>query len=122
MRLITLVALFGALATPALADTTLGVGLSLSGDAEIKVTKYNCEGRDEPLVVQYLNAAPNFLALIPIEEHTMVFVNTISGSGAKYEAGQYIWWNKGTDATLSDVTEGLDAAPVLTCSEEINTP
>jgi membrane-bound inhibitor of C-type lysozyme len=110
-----------ALTSPALADVTIGVGLNVSGDSEIKVVKYDCEGHD-PLTVQYLNASPNFLALIPIEGQTLIFVNTISASGAKYQAGQYVWWNKGSDATLSDVTEGLDAAPVLTCSEENNTP
>ena len=113
--------LFAAIASPALADVTIGVGLNVSGDSEIKVVKYDCEGH-EPLTVQYLNASPNFLALIPIENQTLIFLNTISASGAKYQAGQYVWWNKGSDATLSDVTEGLDAAPVLTCSEENNTP
>ena len=48
--------------------------------------------------------------------------DALKASGAKYEAGQFVWWNKGSDATLSDVTEGLDAAPVLTCTELIETP
>ena len=109
------------LATPALADATIGVGLTVTGDSQIKTTKYDCTGHD-PMVVQYLNAAPNFLALIPIEGQTLVFVNTISASGAKYESGQYVWWDKGSDATLSDVTEGLDAAPVLICTAENDTP
>ena len=72
--------------------------------------------------MQYINAAPNFLALIPIEDKTLIFVTTVSASGAKYESGQFVWWDKGSDATLSDVTEGLDAAPVLTCSENAQTP
>ncbi len=110
-----------AMAAPAFADISVGLGLNIPGDAEIKTVKYDCEHSD-PIVVQYINADPNFLALVPIEGKIMIFVNTISGSGAKYEAGQYIWWNKGTDVTLSDITEGLDAAPVLMCSEENNTP
>lgn len=109
-------------ASSAFAAVSVGLGLSISGNAEVKVTPYICQGQDDPLTVQYVNAAPNFLALIPVEEQTLIFVNTISGSGAKYESGRYIWWNKGTDATLSDVTEGLDAAPVLMCSENIDTP
>jgi membrane-bound inhibitor of C-type lysozyme len=111
-----------ALASPALADVSVGVGLSISGDAEIKTVQYLCEGRDAPLSVQYINAAPNFLALIPIEDTTLIFVTTVSASGAKYESGQFVWWNKGNEATLSDVTEGLDAAPVLMCSENVQTP
>jgi membrane-bound inhibitor of C-type lysozyme len=122
MKMIELLALpLLALATPAFADVSVGIGLTIPGDAEIKSVAYDCEHHD-PILVQYINAAPNFLALVPIEGKIMIFANTVSGSGAKYEAGQYIWWNKGTDATLSDVTEGLDAAPVLMCSEENNTP
>jgi membrane-bound inhibitor of C-type lysozyme len=110
-----------ALASPAFADTGVNLGLSLSGDAEIKIVTYTCEGHD-PITVQYVNAAPNFLAVMPIDGHQTVFVNVVTGSGAKYVSGQYEWWNKGTDATLHDVTEGLDAAPVLMCSEDIQTP
>lgn len=110
------------LSTPTLAEVSVGLGLNISGNAEIRSTTYSCDGRDEPLAVQYINAAPNFLALIPVEGRTLVFVNTISASGAKYEAGQYVWWDKGSEATLSDVTEGLDAAPVLMCTEDIRTP
>ena len=121
MRLLLAAAALTTLASPAFAEVTVGLGVSITGDAEVKSAKYDCTGHD-PFIVQYVNAAPNFLALIPIDGQTMVFVNTISASGAKYEAGQYVWWNKGTDATLSDVTEGLDAAPVLTCTEEVDTP
>ena len=123
MRLSTALAFLTAAAatSPAHADVSVGLGLSLSGDADIKTAKYTCTG-SEPITVQYINADPNYLALIPIKGQTLVFVNTISASGAKYEAGQFVWWNKGSDATLSDVTEGLDAAPVLTCTELIETP
>jgi membrane-bound inhibitor of C-type lysozyme len=110
-----------ALASPAFADVTIGVGLSVTGDSQVKATKYDCAGH-EPMVVQYLNAAPNFLALVPVGGQTLIFVNTISASGAKYESGQYVWWDKGSDATLSDVTEGLDAAPVLSCTAQNDTP
>ena len=121
MKLILIATALFAPATPALADVSIGVGLSITGNAEIKLAKYACEGHD-PIVVQYVNASPNFLALIPVAGQTLIFVNTLSASGAKYESGQFVWWNKGADATLSDITEGLDAAPVLTCTEEIDTP
>lgn len=110
-----------AFVSPCVADVSIGVGLNLTGDAEIKNTTYDC-GDAGKLAVQYVNASPNFLAVIPIKDQTLVFVNTISASGAKYESGQYVWWNKGADATLSDITEGLDAAPVMSCSEENDTP
>jgi len=121
MKQVLWIAALLALASPALADVTIGVGLSVTGDSQVKMTTYDCTGHD-PMVVQYLNAAPNFLALIPIGGQTLIFVNTISASGAKYESGQYVWWDKGSDATLSDVTEGLDAAPVLSCTAQNDTP
>lgn len=109
-------------ASPALAAVDLNVGINLSGDVQIVTAIYDCGEGTEPLTVKYINAAPNFFAIVPIEGNDVVFVNVISGSGAKYVAGQYEWWNKGTDVTLHDVTEGLDAAPVLTCSENVQTP
>jgi membrane-bound inhibitor of C-type lysozyme len=118
---LALAAAFAALATPAFAGASVTIGLTVTGDIERKVVTYGCEGRD-PLIVEYLNAAPNFLALVPIGDQTLVFVNVISASGAKYESGSYVWWTKGSDATLHDITEGLDAAPILTCSEQIETP
>jgi len=121
LRVAVLVWLAIAAASPALADVSIGIGLTITGDAEIKNTTYDC-GDAGKLAVQYVNAAPNFLAVIPIKDQKLLFVNTISASGANYESGQYVWWNKGADATLSDITEGLDAAPVMTCSEENDTP
>jgi len=112
---------FLALATPALAEVELNVGINLSGDVQIQTATYGC-GTDEPLTVRYINAVPNFFAIVPIGGRDIVFVNVIAASGAKYVSGQFEWWNKGAEATLHDVTEGLDAAPVLTCSENIETP
>ena len=120
-RLIALAPLLFA-ASSALAAVDLNVGINLTGDVQIVTTVYGCGEGSEPLTVKYINAAPNFFAIIPIEGEDIVFVNVISASGAKYVAGEYEWWNKGADATLHNVTEGLDAAPVLTCSENVQTP
>lgn len=121
LRALIAAAALAALASPALADVSFSVGVTLPGDAEVKTVSYDC-GTAGKLAVQYLNAAPNFLAIIPINGASLVFVTTVSASGAKYESGQYIWWDKGSDATLSDVTEGLDAAPVMSCTAENDTP
>jgi membrane-bound inhibitor of C-type lysozyme len=115
------------LAAPAFAAVESSVTLSLGGNADKKVVTYDCEAH-APLVVTYINAAPNFIAVVPItnDENSltddMVFVSVLTGSGAKYEAGPFVWWNKGTDATLHDAREGLDAAPLLSCAERIETP
>lgn len=121
-RIVATAVVAGLIASPAIADITVGVGLDLSGDAEVKTSLYDCTGRDAPLAVRYVNASPNFLALVPVDGQTLIFANVLAASGAKYESSQYIWWTKGADASLFDVTEGLDAAPVLSCSEQIDTP
>lgn len=120
MRILSLALAATLVASPTLA-TEFSLNLSLTGDMQTITANYDC-GTETPLTVTYLNAEPNFLALIPVDGKDIVFVNTLAASGAKYEAGKYIWWNKGADATLTDLTEGLDAAPVRTCHERIETP
>ena len=109
-------------ATPALAAVDLNVGINLSGDVQIVTAVYGCGEGTEPLTVKYINAEPNFFAIVPIEGEDVVLVNVVSASGAKYVSSVWEWWNKGSDASLHNVTEGLDAAPVLTCSENVQTP
>jgi membrane-bound inhibitor of C-type lysozyme len=105
------------------AQTSLQISLDTAGDFERRVLAYDC-ATEEPLVVTYINAAPNFLALVPVagETEPMVFAAVVSGSGVRYAAGQWIWWNKGIDGSLYDTTLGEDAEPVLTCTEINNTP
>jgi len=109
-------------ASPAFAAVDLNVGINLSGDVQIVTAVYGCGEGTDPLTVKYINAAPNFLAIVPVEGEDVVFVNVVSASGAKYVAGVWEWWNKGADVSLHNVTEGLDAAPVLSCSENVQTP
>ncbi|MET3924648.1 MliC family protein [Devosia sp. 2618] len=94
-----------------------------SGDLERHIVSYEC-GAEAPLVVTYINAAPNFLAIVPVleEAEPLLFASVISASGARYASGKWIWWNAGIESGLYDATLGEDAEPVLTCSEIINTP
>lgn len=112
---------FLALAAPASAQTSFFLGLPISGDADRKLVRYDCEGA-ESFDVEYVNAAPNFLAFVPYDGQTYLMATVLSGSGARYAAANLVWWNKGTDAELYDLTQGEDAAPILTCSEHIQTP
>lgn len=100
-------------------DVSAAVILNFSGDFERTVVRYNCE-QAEPLVAEYVNAAPNFLAILPIEGHKLVFVTVLSGSGARYAAGEYEWWTRGDEATLTNLTTP-DAEPV-TCTAISETP
>lgn len=52
-------------------------------------------------------------AILPVNGKQMLFVNTLSGSGAKYQAASYTWWTKGAQATLYDATLGENAPPLL---------
>jgi len=104
------------------ATSSLVISLGTTGDFERKMVKYGCQGDVDSITVDYVNAAPNYLALIPLEGSTLVFNTVLAASGAKYAAGKYVWWNKGTDADLYDLTQGPNAKPVLHCSEVNDTP
>ena len=92
--------------------------ISIPGDMDlaperIQVT-YDCAGQS--LDVEYTNAGPIALATFIYEGEPLVVANVLSASGARYAGGQYIWWTKGNDASLYDLMQGEDAAPILECT------
>lgn len=95
--------------------------ITLEGDAQRDVVTYHCEGSEDAFSVSYINANPNFLALVPIAGETLIFANVVSASGARYVAGQYEWWSRGNEATLSDEFAPEGAEPVL-CHVRDDTP
>ncbi len=99
-------------------DVSAQVMLSLSGDFQKTTHQYQCEGL-EPFTVEFINAEPNFLALLPLGGRKLIFVNVISADGAKYVAGQYEFWTRGADATLTDVQADSQS---VECSEVTETP
>lgn len=104
---------------PAIPAATSAVIITLgtTGDFERKTVRYGCTGGEvDSLAVDYINAAPNYLALVPIQGSVLVFNTVLSGSGAKYAAGKFIWWTKGSEASLYDLTQGANAKPILTCT------
>ncbi len=111
-----------ALATLVLA-TTIGAGSAMSGAAlSVPVTlgqagtvftvQHSCSD-GTGLSVQYVNGEANTLALIPLKGEELIFVNVISGSGARYVSGAHTWWTKGDEATLRDET---GQAEPITCT------
>ena len=75
--------------------------------------KYTC-ATGKILQVTYLNAVNGqSFALVPVKGQQMLFVDTLSASGAKYQAGIYIWWTKGPHADLYDATAGENAPPII---------
>lgn len=121
-----LVAAIAAMALPhaaSAAQTSLQIELNAARDFERHVMTYDC-ATETPINVTYINAAPNFLALVPIAEEPeeLVFVSVIAEADVRYVSGKWAWTTRGTEATLNDTTLGEDAEATLTCSEFINTP
>lgn len=77
-----------------------------------RVVSYQCDN-GRRVAVRYLNSADNQLALMRVDDKPKVFVNVMSGSGARYVAGRYEWWTKGEDGNLRDLMAAPDAPPVF---------
>jgi membrane-bound inhibitor of C-type lysozyme len=73
---------------------------------------YDCDGRK--IGATYINTDNNALAVLDLGDETVVTVNVLSGSGARYAGQQYIWWTKGNEADLYDLTKGEDT-PLAHC-------
>lgn len=116
------VLLLGSATVPSFAQAVeTQLTLSLGGDAEQHGVQYDC-GEFGQISIEYINAAPNFLALVPYEGSTLIFAAVMAASGVRYASGNYEWWTKGTEATLTDLTAAKDAPPMATCSEISLTP
>lgn len=92
------------------------VTIDLPGKVEHSTVAYDCSDA-VARSVDYINAGDNSLARVEVEQGSpLLFANVLSGSGARYAAGPYIWWTKGAGATLYNETKG--DAPVATCTEK----
>lgn len=100
---------------------TLTLTLDATSDIERRTVIYQCDNGDG-FRAQYINAAPNFLAIVPVEGETHIFATTISASGARYVSGPYEWWDTGDEATLRDLRSGEDEPPLATCLAAGNAP
>lgn len=119
------VALLTASAGLSFGQATTGANLTLTlesaGNIERNVVTYQCDD-EQALSVQYVNAAPNFLAILPVEGENHIFATVMSGSGARYVSGPYEWWSHQGEATLRDLMQDEDAEPLASCVEASNTP
>lgn len=94
------------------------VKIQTAGKFERRTIAYDC-GTGGRMKVTYINADPNFLAIVPVSglAQDLIFASVISGSGARYAAGKYVWWSKGNSANLFDSTLGDNAPPVVSCMQ-----
>ncbi|HTJ92711.1 MAG TPA: MliC family protein [Pararobbsia sp.] len=76
------------------------------------VVTYRCDDGRE-LGVAYMNTDnQQSFAVIRLDGRHLVFVNVLAGSGARYTADKYVWWSKGPEGDLYDLTKGENAAPI----------
>ena len=82
--------------------------IHLNGDEAVKrsTVKYQCDAQGAKMglpagvfSVEYLNGAGNHLAVVPIKGNSIIFVTVPSGSGAKYAAENFTWWEAGGRGT-----------------------
>ena len=97
----------GVLSFSALAGASdLTIHLNGSQPISRKTVKFQCDAQGAKMglpagvfSVEYLNGAGNSLAVVPISGNSIVFANVVSGSGARYAASEYIWWDAGGRGT-----------------------
>jgi membrane-bound inhibitor of C-type lysozyme len=82
--------------------TDLTIHLSGSEPLSRHMMKYRCDAQGSKMglragvfSVEYVNGAGNSLAIVPVSGHSLIFANVVSGSGARYAAGGFIWWDAG---------------------------
>lgn len=94
------------MAIAALGSSTLAgatdLTLHLKGTQPLtrKTVQYQCDAKGAAMglpagvfAVEYINGAGNSLVIVHVNGMSMIFANVTSGSGARYAAAQYIWWD-----------------------------
>ncbi|MCB4771002.1 MliC family protein [Ancylobacter sp. Lp-2] len=95
---------------------TLAIPLPKGAKAQTIHAAYRCADGSR-LKVSYYNAPPVALASLTVGGEFVVLANVLSGSGARYAGGRFIWWSKGSNGDLYDLTKGENAPP-LSCTGE----
>jgi len=97
----------GVLSFSALAGASdLTIRLNGSQPISRNTVKYKCDAQGAKMglpggvfSVEYINGAGNSLAIVPVGGNSLIFANVVSGSGARYASGEYIWWDAGGRGT-----------------------
>jgi membrane-bound inhibitor of C-type lysozyme len=87
--------------------TDLTIHLNGSEPLTRKTVQYSCDAQGTAIglpatafPVEYINGAGNSLVVVQVHGNSMIFANITAGSGARYAAGQYIWWEAGGAVTF----------------------
>ncbi|MEO8727543.1 MAG: MliC family protein [Acidobacteriaceae bacterium] len=97
------------LSSAVFAATDLTIHLNGSQPISRSTRQYQCDAQGAKMglpagsfSVEYINGGGNSLAVLPIHGSSLIFANVSSGSGARYAASQYIWWEEaGRTVSLS---------------------
>ncbi|MFS8122230.1 MliC family protein [Rhizobium sp. BR 250] len=110
----TSLAFFLSIATGALAEDLV---IPLPNDTTVEKVEnvYQC-GADRVEAV-YFNAGDVSLVRLGLKDGVTVAANVISGSGAKYQGGVYVWWSKGDEADLYDLMADPEMKQPVHCVE-----
>lgn len=97
----------GLIAVGAAFATDLTIRLPGKVSISRKTVTYQCDSEgpkiglpSSPFPVEYLNGGGNSLAIVPVSGNALIFSNVIAGSGARYVAGKFTWWEAGGSATI----------------------
>jgi membrane-bound inhibitor of C-type lysozyme len=80
--------------------TDFTIHLSGSQAMSRQTIQYQCDAQGAAMglpkgtfPVEYINGGGNSLAIVPVHGMSMIFANVSSGSGARYAASDFIWWD-----------------------------
>lgn len=94
----------------AVAAASADLTVQLPGETAVSHHRvhYRCDAGGSKLglpsgafAVDYINGGGNSLAVVPISGKPLIFVTVLSGSGARYAAQQFIWWEAHNAVTVS---------------------
>ncbi len=94
------------------------INIKLPDDTEVTTNSVLYKCGEKNVSVTYYNAGDISLAELELEDETIVASNVISGSGAKYAGGVYIWWTKGETADLYNLMDDPDQSKPTNCVEQ----
>jgi len=115
-RLLAIAVMLGC-AGPAVAADRIVIPLPKGASVVTTKVTYSCD-KLKGVTATYINAPPIALATVAFNDEFVVMANVLAGSGAKYAGDRFVWWTKGNSASLYDLTQGENAPPVASCTQD----
>jgi len=94
------------------------INIPLPDDVDVTENSVLYKCGDQNVSATYYNAGENSLVQLEMEDTSVIAANVLSGSGAKYAGGVYIWWTKGDTADLYNLMDDPDQEKPISCKEE----